>query len=731
MKKKKRLKFILSLIVAILWVLFSIWIAKDWIFEVANTVNFVFMVFALCGIAFIPGFIIVFMYVSLFQDKRVSYDLEEVVNTTVLIAAWNEEKNILKPLESIENQRFRGLLEIIVIDDGSRDETSKIARKFMESERKHEYKLITLEKNQGKSGALNEGLKIAKYGTIATMDADTTLGTNDSLQRLVSSLNGEYKSVAGAVISRNAKKNWITRLQEWDYLFGISLVKRIQSMYSGTLVCQGAFSAYRKEVLLELGGWKHVVGEDIVLTWDMLNKGYKTYHNPEAIAETETPETYKQFFHQRKRWSRGMIEAFRSNWKLLFRFNLRTIFVWYNLLFPYIDFVFALIFVPAIIGAIFFKFYLLASSTTLWIIPLSLFFISFLYKVQKKTFKKLGLNMSKNYGGIFLYVLFFQIIQTPATLSGYFSEIFKLKKNWGTKSNKIIKIVLILLISSTSLFGQKNKTGSGTNLLFDSDKNFTSKSWVEYSRTIDDSFSLSLKSGDFYLKDKFAHENYGFTSLKANKKWSKHFSSDICLEQMYGGWDVTLYDVKFKIDSISKFHIELFSSRTILDAVPALDDKVTIFSNGVTVDYNILKNLVIVGGVIHQSFSDNNNRNIYLGKISWVIKDYLVIYSKSKIARIKDWNPNYFSPEMFDTYTIGTYKYLPLFKDKFLIKPDLGGGLQIIYEEKKPYYYFGALIKGNINENISLNMNMFYSNAQSQWGNYGLFMGNIGLYYKF
>jgi hypothetical protein len=339
--------------------------------------------------------------------------------------------------------------------------------------------------------------------------------------------------------------------------------------------------------------------------------------------------------------------------------------------------------------------------------------------------------MSKNYGGLFLYVLFFQIIQTPATLSGYFSEIFKLKKNWGTKSNKIIKIVLILLISSTSLFGQKNKTGSGTNLLFDSDKNFTSKSWVEYSRTIDDSFSLSLKSGDFYLKDKFAHENYGFTSLKANKKWSKHFSSDICLEQMYGGWDVTLYDVKFKIDSISKFHIELFSSRTILDAVPALDDKVTIFSNGVTVDYNILKNLVIVGGVIHQSFSDNNNRNIYLGKISWVIKDYLVIYSKSKIARIKDWNPNYFSPEMFDTYTIGTYKYLPLFKDKFLIKPDLGGGLQIIYEEKKPYYYFGALIKGNINENISLNMNMFYSNAQSQWGNYGLFMGNISLYYKF
>ncbi len=44
--------------------------------------------------------------------------------------------------------------------------------------------------------------------------------------------------------------------------FGISIVKRIQSMYSGTLVCQGAFSAYEKSLLLEIGGWKNVVGED-------------------------------------------------------------------------------------------------------------------------------------------------------------------------------------------------------------------------------------------------------------------------------------------------------------------------------------------------------------------------------------------------------------------------------------------------------------------------------------
>lgn len=726
-----RKKFIFALFFAITWSLLSIWIAEAWIIEVKETIGLIPMVLTIGGIAIIPGFIIFFMYFSMFVDKRENYNIEETKDTTLLIAAWNEELNILKPLEAIEKQKFKGKLEIIVIDDGSKDDTSKIAKNFIEKPRKFEYTLITLKENKGKSNALNKGLAQAKYDTIISMDADTTLGEELSLQRLATSLNEKYTAVAGTVISRNPNKNWITRIQEWDYLFGISIVKRIQSMYSGTLVCQGAFSAYKKKVLFEIGGWKNVVGEDIVLTWDMLNKGYKTYHNTEAICYTETPDSYRQFFHQRKRWSRGMIEAFRSNWKLLFKSRLSVIFIWYNLMFPFIDSVFAFIFIPAIIGAIFFSFYLLASRITLLVIPLSLLFTTILYFVQKKGINKVGLKMSKNYLGMILYVIFFQIIQTPATLAGYFSEIFKLKKNWGTKSNKIVTILTIILLSTTYSFSQELTTKSF--LIGDSDKNFSNKTWIEYSNKIEKSTKLGINSGYLYLNDKFNNKVYYFIGTNIDKTINKNLSGALNIEQFINKeWTPTCYNLIIKIDSIENFHFEILSSRNILDVAKATSKKTSIYSNGLTCDYSILnENLVFVIGYINQQFSDKNQKNIYIGKIATSIKDILSIEMKIKIQRLNLFSENYFSPRKFDNYSFGIYKYFSIFNDTFLLKPKTGIGLQRINDEKKLFYYTGIELRGDINKNWNIKTGYDYSNAQNKYGAYGLFLTHFKLTYKF
>ena len=80
-------------------------------------------------------------------------------------------------------------------------------------------------------------------------------------------------AVAGAVLVRNSRASLMTAAQEWDYFHGISAVKRMQSMYHGTLVAQGAFSLYRKQALKTVGGWPDCVGEDIVMTWAMLERG--------------------------------------------------------------------------------------------------------------------------------------------------------------------------------------------------------------------------------------------------------------------------------------------------------------------------------------------------------------------------------------------------------------------------------------------------------------------------
>ena len=73
----------------------------------------------------------------------------------------------------------------------------------------------------------------------------------------------------------------------------------MQSMYHGTLVAQGAFSLYRKAALEAVGGWPESVGEDIVMTWAMLQKGYRVGYAEDAIVFTDAPTTFRQFYQQR------------------------------------------------------------------------------------------------------------------------------------------------------------------------------------------------------------------------------------------------------------------------------------------------------------------------------------------------------------------------------------------------------------------------------------------------
>jgi hypothetical protein len=78
-------------------------------------------------------------------------------------------------------------------------------------------------------------------------------------------------------------------MQEWDYFLGIASVKRMQGLYQGTLVARGAFSLYRAQALRAAGGWPDAIGEDIVLTWQLMRQGARVYYEPSAVAFTAAP----------------------------------------------------------------------------------------------------------------------------------------------------------------------------------------------------------------------------------------------------------------------------------------------------------------------------------------------------------------------------------------------------------------------------------------------------------
>ncbi len=431
-----KIKFVISILLAISWSVFSFFIAEKWIDDIAELTNLIVAWFIIFGIAIIPGFMNAFLVSSLLFDKRPKrkdFSNLKFPSISILISAFNEEKNIISTLESIGLQYYPGDLEVIVVNDGSTDNTAKIIAD--EIGRFPWLTLIDNTKNKGKAACLNEALLIAKSEIILTVDGDSYLYKN-ALINIV----GRYLSdpentaaVAGAVLVRNSRQNFVTKVQEWDYFHGIAAIKRLQSLYQGTLVAQGAFSLYKASVLREVGAWPHCVGEDIVLTWAILKKGYRVGFAEDACLFTNAPDTWMQFFKQRQRWSRGLIEAFKEHWQLLFAPRMTTLFIWWNLLFPYMDIVYTFAFIPGLILA-FFGIYWVAGPMTLLVLPLSLLVNYVMFNIQSRMFTEQGLKVRKNILGFIFYALLYSMILQPACVVGYLNEFFFGKlKNWGTK----------------------------------------------------------------------------------------------------------------------------------------------------------------------------------------------------------------------------------------------------------------------------------------------------------
>lgn len=432
-------KLVISQILAFIWVGFSIWVALPWIEDLANTFTYPVALFMVAGIALIPGWANAFLAAGLVLDRRPSYALHSSLpSVTILVAAYNEEDHIGDTIASVLEQEYAGEVEVVVIDDGSADSTSEIVREMIARTAtgdNRRIKLITLAVNGGKSNALNRGLAEATHDIIVTLDADTYL-FQESLARLVINLvdgPGNTAAIAGTVLVRNSRDTILAKLQEWDYFLGISVVKRIQSLYQGTLVAQGAFSAYRKAAIVEAGGWPDTVGEDIVLTWAFHERGYRVGYAENAFAFTRVPETYRQLFRQRRRWARGLIEAFKHHPRVLIRPRLVSPFIFFNLFFPYLDFVYLTVFLPGLLAAVFFQYYAIVGLMTLLLLPLMLSVNVLMFYNQVRIFRRHGLRVRKNVAGAILYMLTYQVIISPASFMGYFSEYLSFRKSWGTK----------------------------------------------------------------------------------------------------------------------------------------------------------------------------------------------------------------------------------------------------------------------------------------------------------
>jgi biofilm PGA synthesis N-glycosyltransferase PgaC len=411
----------------------------NWFYDISSFFGSPFACFILFFVALIPGFLFIFVFSSLLMSKsKESENLSFYPDVTILIPTYNPCKTkeeceipIIDTIKSILKQQYEGKIIIKIIDDGSKDDTIQYLKNsdifpFIDE-------LIESE-HRGKFNALNLGLKKVSTEYVLTIDDDTILHEKAIINVVKNIHNSEFVAVAGCLLVKNNKESLISKIQEWDYSVGIYAVKYLQSSYESTLVVQGAFSIYRTNILKELGGWTDHLGEDIILTWKMLKHGYKTSFAEDAIAFTSVPTTYQKLGIQRKRWARGMIEAFKDVKKIFSsKANIETKhLIFTNIFFPFIDLAIFL-FIPIGILLLLIGNYLLIGIMTLLIIPWTIMFILLIQMKFQDTLKKLDIKLGKRSKlALIIYILFYGFILAPYCLIGYISEITNLNKKWGT-----------------------------------------------------------------------------------------------------------------------------------------------------------------------------------------------------------------------------------------------------------------------------------------------------------
>ena len=423
--------FIISIMLALFYFVFSVFISISWINDIACYFGYFLAIYLVTFIALIPGFNYVFTFVSLlFNKKEKKSCIKKEEDVTVLIPVYNSKKYVKETIQSIKKQKYCGNIYVNIIDDGSTDGSLELL-KLMDLDSN-----ITLIESShiGKASALNKGLQQVKTKYTITVDSDTVLhplAIRNIMNKLVNS-NEKTAATAGCLFVKNAKKSFITKLQEWDYTLGIFGIKLTQGNYNSTLVAQGAFSAYKTNLLKEIGGWQNCVGEDIVLTWELLSRGYETNFSKNAIAFTEVPEKFTSLGKQRKRWAREMIEAFKRV-KVITSKKLKLKSKWlmcFNILFPFIDLA-LLIFVPLGLILLAFGNPLLIGWISLLVLLLGMALCILIEIRRRNILKGIECKLEKRSKLAFIvYVLVYAFVLAPYCLTGYISELINAKKKW-------------------------------------------------------------------------------------------------------------------------------------------------------------------------------------------------------------------------------------------------------------------------------------------------------------
>ena len=244
------------------------------------------------------------------KKRQLRNSLHPNSKISLLIPAYNEEANIRNALQTAIESSYSNK-EIIVIDDGSTDNTYKIAYEFAQ---KKLIKLIRREQSSGsKAGALNYGAAYATGDIIISVDADTLIERKalDEIAKYfedkkIMAVSGNVRILSGD----GGVQNLLTKLQAYEYLISMEMGRRYNAILNSLLIISGAFGSFRKELFSGVGMYdKDTLTEDFDLTVKVRKSGAKLEFATESIGWTFCPNNWKTWRRQRIRWTQGQLRT--------------------------------------------------------------------------------------------------------------------------------------------------------------------------------------------------------------------------------------------------------------------------------------------------------------------------------------------------------------------------------------------------------------------------------------
>ncbi|MDO8622732.1 MAG: glycosyltransferase [archaeon] len=259
------------------------------------------------GYMFVSIYFLSLFLILYFKNRKTVFDFPKTTkkySISVLVPAFNEEKTIGDTIKAISLSQHP-IKEIIVINDGSSDNTKKIVQRLMK-----EYPNLKLldKKNSGKGDSLNEGLKIASGELVAVVDADS-YPSSDSFEKMMGFFDDEIVGAATCIFIPRNKNSFIEKLQVVEYSV-IAFTRKLLDYVGAIYVTPGPLALYRKDILIKVGGFdtKNIT-EDIEVTWRLAYHGYQRRMTLATNATTTVPTKVKQWYNQRIRWNIGGIQC--------------------------------------------------------------------------------------------------------------------------------------------------------------------------------------------------------------------------------------------------------------------------------------------------------------------------------------------------------------------------------------------------------------------------------------